>query len=488
MKKVTLMIVFVFMISFTTSSQAFRTEVLKPDLTIVKITMTRSCYLAVVVKNNGPGKVPDYVYTKPDPKRAGVYVYINGKGWGGRTIPGFDPGKNLQKPGGQATYVSRYKVGPKPIEVKAVVDLWNDVKETNEKNNKMIRKGLRCKTVSKLPDLGMYGFLKVGKKKREVKWNKSILLTPADVQVLSGGKKIVDLYYSYREYNGAPASGFKNRIFFNNKLKSVAVKLKLAPKQIKSANGKLVLNQGENEGTVKINIDADNDVKESNENNNFGFKVSIKYTPFVTKPTLGPLKRFKLDFKNASSYIVYVPSNKIFQIAFAGSVVSRGADWDKKRIYSYLFDFRQKVWKGFYWRINTDRKAVYRMEGPNFGKIGDANPEKLNNIEVKVVGDTKNPTRFFLHFKDSYLMYKISTKTLQIVAMGNTVGNVLAYGGDWQKCHMKSYLYHLKWNPWDTFYWKVNTSRKQVWRIMNGQFCKFGGSETLLPIIVHVYY
>ncbi len=123
-----------------------------PDLDIVKITVDQACNLVVVVKNNGPGPLPDYVYTRHHPKSAGVYVYINGKGWGGISIWKFDPTKLLQRPGGEATCVLGYKV-ISPVNVKAVVDLWNDVKEANEGNNTEILDKLSCGGTPKLPDL-----------------------------------------------------------------------------------------------------------------------------------------------------------------------------------------------------------------------------------------------------------------------------------------------------------------------------------------------
>ncbi len=148
-KVAAIMVVFLIM-TISLSAQASR----EPDLEILKITAARECKLAVVVKNNGPGYLPDYVYTKHHPKSAGVYVYINGKGWGGESIWKFDPGKKLQKPGGVTTCILSYQVGP-PITVKGVVDYWNDVKEANERNNTHIREKLSCRTgeTRKLPDL-----------------------------------------------------------------------------------------------------------------------------------------------------------------------------------------------------------------------------------------------------------------------------------------------------------------------------------------------
>ena len=143
MKKVTFSIAFFFVVSFLMFSGSLKVR--RPDLTIEKITVDKKCHLVVVVKNNGPGILPNNVYTVHHPKSAGVYVYINGKGWGGQSIWKFDPGRNLQQPGGMATYISRYVVGTTPIEVKAVVDLHNDVTENIETNNKKVQMKLRCK-------------------------------------------------------------------------------------------------------------------------------------------------------------------------------------------------------------------------------------------------------------------------------------------------------------------------------------------------------
>ena len=109
-----------------------------PDLTIINISVNQNCKILVVVKNVGSGELPDDVYSDDfNPESAGVFIYINGFGWGGQGIRIFDPGRNLQQPGGEATYTSRYVVGTIPILVKAVVDLHNEVNESNERNNEM---------------------------------------------------------------------------------------------------------------------------------------------------------------------------------------------------------------------------------------------------------------------------------------------------------------------------------------------------------------
>lgn len=114
------------------------------DLTIADIYLVKDCRVAVVVKNLGPGPVPNDVWTVHTPKSAGVYLYINGNKWGGGTIWGFDSAKHLQPPGGKATYVSTLQVTG-TASIKAVVDLWNVVTEGSETNNKRTER-LTCET------------------------------------------------------------------------------------------------------------------------------------------------------------------------------------------------------------------------------------------------------------------------------------------------------------------------------------------------------
>jgi hypothetical protein len=130
----------------------------------------------------------------------------------------------------------------------------------------------------KLPDLGMYGFLKIGKNQREVKWGKTIILTPADATLISAGKPAFEVYYACREYNGVASTTFKNKIFFNNNVASIQSNLKLGPMEIKNIHTQAYL--GPMDGTLKINIDADNEVTESREDNNFNFTVFLKFQGF----------------------------------------------------------------------------------------------------------------------------------------------------------------------------------------------------------------
>jgi hypothetical protein len=71
------------------------------------------------------------------------------------------------------------------------------------------------------PDLGMYGFLKIGKQQKEVRWGETVTLTPVDATLMANGKPAFEVYYAYRENNNSAVVGsFKNKIFFNAKLVS----------------------------------------------------------------------------------------------------------------------------------------------------------------------------------------------------------------------------------------------------------------------------
>jgi hypothetical protein len=119
------------------------TEKQLPDLAIVDITLNEQCFVVVTAKNNGPGSVPDKVWTDHSPESSAIYLLVNGKKWGGETIWHFDPSKNIQNPGGTATMTSNLKVtGTATIE--AIIDHTRRVKETNEQNNVM-KKEVTCR-------------------------------------------------------------------------------------------------------------------------------------------------------------------------------------------------------------------------------------------------------------------------------------------------------------------------------------------------------
>jgi hypothetical protein len=124
----------------------------------------------------------------------------------------------------------------------------------------------------------MYGFLKLGKLQREVKWNETIVLGPEDATLVSNGKPAFEVYYSHREFNGVAVPGpFKNKISFNGAVVSIQSALSLAASEIKPIHTQAYL--GPKNGRLTIKIDADNEVQEAREDNN-EFSVNIVFRGF----------------------------------------------------------------------------------------------------------------------------------------------------------------------------------------------------------------
>lgn len=225
---------------------------------------------------------------------------------------------------------------------------------------------------------------------------------------------------------------------------------------------------------------------------------SWRYFSFKTGGTQPPpperrsvrkkLIRFFLDFVDA--YLVYEPSSGILQIATEGYVVSYGQNWEKCKIYPYLFHLRRKYWRGFYWKINTSRQRVYKNIGGQFCRIGGRDTPL--NFKVDVVGGRRGstPDRFFIRFGEggAYLVYDVEDDVIQIAAVPtNAPAMVISRGENWEVCRVKPYLFHLRLKTWKGFYWKVNTSRKIALVVRGSNFCRIGDArEKLLKMKVRV--
>lgn len=174
-------------------------------------------------------------------------------------------------------------LGPVNGKLEIHIDADNEIKESREDNNfhfwvNIQFRGFDGATPVKNPDLGMYGFLKLGKFQRQVKWGETIILTPKDATLISGGKPAFEVYYACREYNGKASTVFKNKIFFNDAEVSIQTNLTLNAMEIRDIHTQAYL--GPANGTLKINIDADNEVMESREDNNFNFTVTVQFQGF----------------------------------------------------------------------------------------------------------------------------------------------------------------------------------------------------------------
>ncbi len=191
--------------------------------------------------------------------------------------------------------------------------------------------------------------------------------------------------------------------------------------------------------------------------------------------------RFFLDFSDG--YIVIQPNTGTIQVVASLTVLSYGGDWELAQLKPYLYHVRLKTWGGFYWKVNTSRREVYKVTGGSFGSLGGSEAV-IGGISVDVVGgsNTTPPDRFLLRFSKSYIVYVPASSVLQVTAEGY----VLSYGADWEVVKMKDYLYHMKLSTWKGFYWKVNTSRKVVKRVKGAPLGSLGGTLEDTNISVRV--
>lgn len=374
-------------------------------------------------------------------------------------------------------------------------------------------------SMAKLPDLGMYGFLKLGKFKKEVKWGSTITLTPADATLIYNGKPAFEVYYSYREYQGVAASGFKNKVYFNNNVVSIQSKLSLKPKEIKHVHTQAYL--GPQNGKLEIHIDDENVIRESRENNNFHFYVNVKFRGF-SKSNTGSQKlpdlivrrirlikdcKIEVSVKNIGTAGVpdsyYNLPNAVGVQMYNGTkpwggLILKG--FDPKGKLKSPGGIATYIWFPGASNLNLaqgthsikvvvdNNKALTELNENNNSLTKRLNCKRLttgvistaHKIPVQTI--LTAPKRFLVNFTNAYLVYTPKHKSIQIAADKN----VVSYGGDWEKCNMKPYLYHIRQKVWKGFYWKINTSKKEVYRVKGGSFCKLGGTEKKLQMSVNV--
>ena len=194
-------------------------------------------------------------------------------------------------------------------------------------------------------------------------------------------------------------------------------------------------------------------------------------------------ERFTLNFRDA--YLIYDPQTGVLQITAEGNVLHYGGDWQVDKVHPYLFHFRLKSWKAFFWMVNTNTLKIVEIRNGNFGSPvhGGSSQALPFDVDRKGGGGMTTPQSIRITFPKSYMVYNPGNDVFQLQAEGR----VLSYCGDWLRCKLRNNLYHFKQNHWDKFIWSVNTISKRAWRVrgVNG-VCQSGGSEELLDIKVVV--
>lgn len=88
-------------------------------------------------------------------------------------------------------------------------------------------------------------------------------------------------------------------------------------------------------------------------------------------------------------------------------------------------------------------------------------------------------TNYIMRLPDAYIVYEPSRDVFQIAALGA----VLSYGDGWERVQVKPYLFHLRHRSWKNHFWKVNTSRKEVYLVWGGVFGRIGTKPGAAPAL-----
>jgi subtilase family serine protease len=115
---------------------------LLPDLTIEDIYLDENCQVVAVVKNLGPGSVPQQLWQRKEMPECTLKLFLNEEEYCVRTFFEFDPEEKLAPVEGTAAFPSDMKITEEST-VTAVIDCLDIVNEQNKDNNTMT-KTLNC--------------------------------------------------------------------------------------------------------------------------------------------------------------------------------------------------------------------------------------------------------------------------------------------------------------------------------------------------------
>lgn len=111
-----------------------RLAITLPDLTVSDIFLTKDDQLAIEITNNGSGAVNKKYW---EHSQTSLYLYQDGKPWGGISLKICDPSQKLHYPKGKVLYISKSIRINQTARIQAVIDPQNTIRETNEANNSL---------------------------------------------------------------------------------------------------------------------------------------------------------------------------------------------------------------------------------------------------------------------------------------------------------------------------------------------------------------
>lgn len=183
------------------------------------------------------------------------------------------------------------------------------------------------------------------------------------------------------------------------------------------------------------------------------------------------------------TFLRYRPSSKELIIAKGEHILSYGDEWEKCNVRPGIFHLKHQAWN-FYMEVNTVMKEVYKITQPYFCRdlstVRLDVPKNKLPLTVDVQGNPNNPNMFWVRFGDKVnLIYSPSSNIIGVYLAISTELEVLSTPRVWERCWGGGSEISFKHNRW-SYFWKVNTVEKKVWKITGGAPCRGEGPVKIL--------
>ena len=87
--------------------------------------------------------------------------------------------------------------------------------------------------------------------------------------------------------------------------------------------------------------------------------------------------------KSANPYIVLVPGTKTFQVVAFGHVLHYGAGWSRAQPQPHIIHLKNRNWRGFFWKVDTNRQVLTMIKSGKFGGYGGTEHRLRYKVEVR---------------------------------------------------------------------------------------------------------
>ncbi len=119
-------------------TQGAGTRASLPDLVVKALWLNAQNKVVVLVKNEGAAGLTEAVYARKGKSAVSLMLKRGGQSWGGATLQGIDPGRDLLNPKACVIYTSNLVIN-QPTRVTATLDPTRQLKERNRRNNSLSR-------------------------------------------------------------------------------------------------------------------------------------------------------------------------------------------------------------------------------------------------------------------------------------------------------------------------------------------------------------